>query len=54
MKILCIKWTSGMISRRFLDYVGQREGVRYVSNAEVLTFLPEKTPASPPHSFLRR
>jgi peptidoglycan/xylan/chitin deacetylase (PgdA/CDA1 family) len=35
-----------------LDYVRGREGVRYVTNAEVLTFLPEKTPATPRHAIL--
>ena len=40
--------------KEILDYVCEREGVRYVTNAEVLTFLPEKTSATPQHSILHR
>jgi peptidoglycan/xylan/chitin deacetylase (PgdA/CDA1 family) len=40
--------------KEILDYVCRREGVRYVTNAEVLAFLPEKTPATPQHSILHR
>jgi len=40
--------------KEILDYVCGREGVRYVTNGEVLTFLPEKTPATPRHSVLHR
>jgi peptidoglycan/xylan/chitin deacetylase (PgdA/CDA1 family) len=38
--------------KEILDYVCGREGVRYLTNAEVLTFLPEKTPVTPRHSIL--
>lgn len=40
--------------KEILDHVCGREGVLYVSNAEVLSFLPEKTPATPRHSILHR
>lgn len=40
--------------KEILDYVCGREGVLYVTNGEVLTFLPEKTPATPRHSILHR
>jgi hypothetical protein len=33
--------------KEILDYVCGREGVLYVSNAEVLTFLPKKAAATP-------
>jgi peptidoglycan-N-acetylglucosamine deacetylase len=39
--------------KEILDYVSGREGVVYVTNAEVLTFLPEKAPP-PQHSILQR
>jgi peptidoglycan/xylan/chitin deacetylase (PgdA/CDA1 family) len=40
--------------KEILDYVCGREGVRYLTNAEVLTLLPEKIPAPPPNSILQR
>jgi peptidoglycan/xylan/chitin deacetylase (PgdA/CDA1 family) len=40
--------------KEILDYVCGREGVRYLTNAEVLTFLPEKAPATAQHSILQR
>jgi peptidoglycan/xylan/chitin deacetylase (PgdA/CDA1 family) len=40
--------------KEILDYVSGREGVRYVTNAEVLTFLSVKTPVTPQHSVSHR
>ena len=40
--------------KEILDYVGGREGVRYVTNAEVLSFLPERAPAARPSPVLPR
>lgn len=34
--------------KEILDYVCERQGVLYLTNAEALTFLPGKTPAPPP------
>jgi len=36
------------------DYLYGREGVRYLTNAEVLNFLREKAAATPQHSILHR
>ena len=38
--------------KEILDYVCGREGVLYLTNAEVLTFLPEKKLATPQHLIL--
>jgi peptidoglycan/xylan/chitin deacetylase (PgdA/CDA1 family) len=38
---------------KILNYVCGREGVLYVTNAEVLRFLPGEVAASPQHSILR-
>lgn len=40
--------------KEILDYVCGRDGVLYATNAEVLTFLPEKTPGFPQCSILQR
>jgi peptidoglycan/xylan/chitin deacetylase (PgdA/CDA1 family) len=40
--------------KEILDYVCGRDGVLYLTNAEVLNFLPQKTPATPQHSILQR
>jgi hypothetical protein len=40
--------------KEMLDYVSRREGVRYLINAEVLSFLPKKTFVIHRHSILER
>jgi peptidoglycan-N-acetylglucosamine deacetylase len=40
--------------KEILDYVCGREGVLYVTNGEVLTFRPEKTPRPSRHAILGR